>query len=105
MTCNGILLSGDIDYSGTSFGSIAKKWAAVSGPNAVPQAGLSHISLFVGTLELYVMKNATGESEFPGEFRNVALDFGWYTFDEDTKLVKSVFSGRDSGRGSLGDWG
>ena len=34
------------------------------------------------------MKDVTGKSEFPGDFRNGALDFGWGTFDEETKLSK-----------------
>jgi hypothetical protein len=34
------------------------------------------------------MKDVTGDSEFPGDFRNGALDFGWDTFDEETKLSK-----------------
>ena len=34
------------------------------------------------------MKDVTGESEFPGDFRNGALDFGWDTFDEETKASK-----------------
>ena len=89
VTRNGIHLSGDIDYSGTSFDSISNGWAAISGPNAVPQAGLIQIFLFVGVIEIAVMNDVTGESEFPGEFHNGALDFGWDTFDEETKLSKS----------------
>jgi Chlorophyll A-B binding protein len=33
------------------------------------------------------MKDITG-GEFVGDFRNGFLDFGWNTFDEDTKLKK-----------------
>merc|ERR1712004_538472 len=54
----------------------------------VPQAGLLQIVAFVGALELGVMKDVTGEAEFVGDFRNGALDFGWDTFDEETKLSK-----------------
>eukprot|EP00568_Trieres_chinensis_P014914 CAMPEP_0183326976 /NCGR_PEP_ID=MMETSP0160_2-20130417/83523_1 /TAXON_ID=2839 ORGANISM="Odontella Sinensis, Strain Grunow 1884" /NCGR_SAMPLE_ID=MMETSP0160_2 /ASSEMBLY_ACC=CAM_ASM_000250 /LENGTH=276 /DNA_ID=CAMNT_0025495083 /DNA_START=25 /DNA_END=851 /DNA_ORIENTATION=+ len=105
VTRYGIHLPGDIDYSGTSFDSIANGWAAISGPNAVPQAGLIQIFLFVGFLELAVMKDVTGESEFPGDFRNGALDFGWDTFDEETKLSKRAIelnNGRAAMMGILG---
>ena len=74
ITRAGVKLPGDIDYSGTSFDSIPNGWAAV---DAIPQAGLLQIIGFVGVLELAVMKDVTGEAEFPGDFRNGALDFGW----------------------------
>ena len=44
-------------------------------------------SLF-GALELDVIKDVTGKFDFPGDFRNGALYFGWYTFDEVNKLSK-----------------
>ena len=34
------------------------------------------------------MKDVTGKGELIGDFRNRALDFGWDTFDEVTKLPK-----------------
>merc|ERR1712003_218469 len=43
ITRAGIHLPGDIDFSGTSFDSIGNGWAAISGPNAVPQAGLAQL--------------------------------------------------------------
>ena len=48
----------------------------------------SHIAIrpFAGA-EIFVMKDVVG-GEFPGDFRNGVLDFGWDTFDEDTKFVK-----------------
>jgi hypothetical protein len=45
------------------------------------------IVFFIGFLELFVMKDIIG-GEFPGDFRNGFLDFGWDTFDEETKLKK-----------------
>jgi hypothetical protein len=80
----GIRLPGDIDYSGTSFESIPNGFAALS---AIPSAGLAQIVLFIGFLELAVMKDITG-GEFVGDFRNGALDFGWDSFDADTQLQK-----------------
>merc|ERR1719163_1863073 len=101
----GIHLPGDIDYSGDSFASYPNGIAAVLGPDAIPQAGLLQIVAFVGFLELFVMKDVTGESEFPGDFRNGALDFGWDTFDEETKLSKrgiELNNGRAAMMGILG---
>lgn len=40
-------------------------------------AGIGQIVAFIGFLELAVMKDVTGESEFPGDFRNGFIDFGW----------------------------
>ena len=102
ITRAGVYLPGDIDYSGTSFDSIPNGWAAVG---AIPQAGLLQIIAFVGFLELAVMKDVTGEGEFPGDFRNGALDFGWDTFDEETKLSKRAIelnNGRAAQMGILG---
>jgi hypothetical protein len=87
-TTAGIRLPGDIDYSGTSFASIGSGWA---GSTQVPVAGALQIFAFVGFLELFVMKdsaNGAEPGEFPGDFRNGALDFGWDTFDEETKASK-----------------
>merc|ERR1719384_1124568 len=104
ITRAGVHLPGDIDKSGTSFDSIGDGWAAISGPNAIPQAGLFQIIAFVGFLELFVMKDITG-GEFVGDFRNDSLDFGWDTFDEETKLQKRAIelnNGRAAQFGILG---
>uniref|UniRef100_A0A7S2E8A4 Fucoxanthin-chlorophyll a/c light-harvesting protein n=1 Tax=Trieres chinensis TaxID=1514140 RepID=A0A7S2E8A4_TRICV len=105
VTRAGIHLPGDIDLSGNSFDSYPDGLAAVFGPDAIPQAGLGQIILFIGLLELFVMKDVTGEGEFPGDFRNGALDFGWDTFDEETKLSKRAIelnNGRAAMMGILG---
>ena len=88
VTRAGFHLPGDIDYSGHSFDSYPSGLAAVFGPDAIPQAGLAQIFIFVGFLELAVMKDVTGTGEFPGDFRNEFIDFGWDSFDEETKLSK-----------------
>ena len=80
----GIRLPGDIDYHGTSFASIPNGFGAIS---AIPAAGIAQLVAFIGLLELGVMKDITG-GEFPGDFRNEAIDFGWDTFDEETQTNK-----------------
>jgi len=101
ITRAGIHLPGNIDSAGTAFDSIPDGWAAVG---AIPEAGLLQIISFVGLLELFVMKDITG-GEFPGDFRNESLDFGWDTFDEETKLSKrgiELNNGRAAQLGILG---
>ena len=98
----GIYLPGDIDYSGTKFSDLGYGWDASF---AVPVAGALQVFAFVGLLELAVMKDVTGEAEFPGDFRNGALDFGWDSFDEETKLQKRAIElnqGRAAQMGLLG---
>ena len=102
----GVHLSGSIDKAGDSFDSYPNGWAAISGPDAIPQEGLLQIVAFVGALELFVMKDIEGTgNEFVGDFRNGSLDFGWDTFDEETKLSKRAIelnNGRAAMMGTLG---
>jgi Chlorophyll A-B binding protein len=82
----GIYLPGDIDYSGTKFSDLGYGWDASF---AVPVAGALQVAAFVGFLELGVMKDIEGTgNEHVGDFRNGAIDFGWDTFSEETKLQK-----------------
>ena len=105
VTRAGIHLPGNIDYSGNSFSSYPNGWAAISGPNAIPSGGLLQIVFFIGCLELFAMKDVTGTSEFPGDFRNGAIDFGWDSFDDATKVKKRAIelnNGRAAMMGILG---
>ena len=101
----GIHLPGAIDYSGTQFSDIGEGWA---GSLEVPVAGALQILAFVGFLELGVMKdsaNGAAPGDFVGDFRNGAIDFGWDTFDEETKLAKRAIelnNGRAAMMGILG---
>merc|ERR1712051_326524 len=105
VTRGGVHLSGSIDQAGHSFDSYPNGIAALFGENAIPTAGLLQIIAFVGFLELGVMKDVTGEAEFPGDFRNGALDFGWDSFGPQTKLQKRAIelnNGRAAMMGILG---
>ena len=62
----GIYLPGQISYDGTKFSDLGYGWDASF---AVPVAGALQVLAFVGFLELGVMKDVTGEGEFPGDFR------------------------------------
>jgi hypothetical protein len=82
----GFRLPGDIDYSGLSFADVPNGFGALS---TISSAGLLQLFAFIGFLEIAVMKDLPGTgNEFVGDFRNGALDFGWDSFDADTKLQK-----------------
>jgi Chlorophyll A-B binding protein len=81
----GVRLPGTIDYSGTKFTDIPNGFAAFK---AIPAGGLVQLLFFIGVLEASVMRDLTGEAEFVGDFRNGAIDFGWDTFDAETKMKK-----------------
>ena len=83
-TAAGVRLPGLISYDGTKFSDIPSGW---EGSSSVPVAGALQVLAFVGFLELAVMKDITG-GEFVGDFRNDFIDFGWDSFDEETKLQK-----------------
>ena len=101
-TYAGNRLPGAIDYTGKQFSDIPAGWA---GSEAVPVIGALQVLAFIGLLELFVMKDATGNSEFPGDFRNGLIDFGWDSLDEKTKLAKrsiELNNGRAAQMGLLG---
>ena len=102
----GVHLPGNIDYSGHSFDSYPNGIAAIQGPDAIPFNGIGQIICFIGFLEIAFMKDVPGTgNEFVGDFRNGFIDFGWDTFDEETKLTKRAIelnNGRAAQLGILG---
>jgi|UniRef100_A0A6U3TJQ0 hypothetical protein len=101
-TSSGVRLAGDIDFSGHSFASIK---SGIAGLSDVPQAGLLQIVAFIGFLELFVMKDVTGEAEFAGDFRNGHIDFGWDKQTDEWKANKRAIElnqGRAAQMGILG---
>ena len=100
-TAAGVRLPGLISFDGTKFSDIGSGW---DGSSQVPVAGALQVLAFVGFLELAVMKDITG-GEFPGDFRNDFIDFGWDSFDEETKMTKRAVElnqGRAAMMGLLG---
>ena len=97
VTSAGIRLPGNIDLEGTPFESIPTGIVALT---KLPAAGFVQILAFVGILELAVMKDVSGEAEFPGDFRNGYIDFGWDSFDEETKRAKRAIE-LNNGRAAM----
>jgi Chlorophyll A-B binding protein len=81
----GVRLPGPIDFSGKEFADIPNGFAALK---EISGAGVCQILVFIGLLESSFMRDVTGLGEFPGDFRNGFIDFGWDSFDEETKLNK-----------------
>ncbi|KAJ8605814.1 hypothetical protein CTAYLR_000567 [Chrysophaeum taylorii] len=96
----GVRLPGTIDYSGTKFSDIPTGFGAF---DKISSNGVAQIVAFIGFLELFVMKdsaNGAAPGEFPGDFRNGALDFGWDSFSEETKLRKRAIE-LNNGRAAM----
>jgi hypothetical protein len=104
ITRAGIHLPGDIDIEGHSFASYPNGLAAINGPDAISTTALLQTLAFIGFLEIRVMTDVTGTSEFRGDFRN-GFDFGWDKQSDEWKLQKRAVElnqGRAAMMGILG---
>lgn len=81
VTSNGVRLPGNL-ATGIKFSDVDSGLAAFK---TLPPLGTFQIIAFIGWLEVFVMRDVTGEAEFVGDFRNGFIDFGWDKFDEETK--------------------
>ena len=101
LTEAGVRFDGNIASDGTKFTDIPSGFAAIK---AMPIEGVFQILGTIAFLEAVVMKDVVG-GEFVGDFRNNCIDFGWDTFDEETKLEKrsiELNNGRAAMMGILG---
>merc|ERR1711966_140594 len=103
ITRAGLHLPGSIDCNGDQFDSFGNGWAAV-GADGISRAGVYQIIAFIGFLELFVMKDVTGEGEFPGDFRN-GFDFGWDKLNPETQLKKRAVELNNGRAAMLGIFG
>ena len=103
VTAAGIRLPGDLTMSGTKFSDVGYGW---DGSYEVGAGGALQVLAFVGALELGFMKDIPGTgNEFVGDFRNGFIDFGWDSFDAETKMTKRAVElnqGRAAQMGLLG---
>jgi hypothetical protein len=104
-TRNGIHFDAPITKAGDRFEDYPNGIAALFGPKAIDNDRFWEIVLFVGWLELFVMKDVEGTgNEFPGDFRN-GFDFGWDAFSPEAKAYKRAIelnNGRAAMMGLLG---
>jgi len=94
---SGLCFPGNIALDGTKFSDVGGGFDALAN---IPAGGFAQIFLLAGFLELFVMQDITGEGEFVGDFRNGFIDFGWDTFDDETKLNKRAIE-LNNGRAAM----
>mmetsp|Transcript_15770 Transcript_15770/g.20577 ORF Transcript_15770/g.20577 Transcript_15770/m.20577 type:complete len:198 (+) Transcript_15770:62-655(+) len=99
---SGIRLPGLLSYDGTTFADIPNGFAAF---NAIPKAGVAQIIAFIAFLEVGFMKDATGENDFVGDFRNGFIDFGWDKLSEETKMRKRAIELNQGRAAQMGIFG
>jgi hypothetical protein len=93
-----------VTYAGVRFPGAEDIPAGFAALPAVPGMVWAQTIATWATMEA-ANQDQTGESEFAGDFRNGALDFGWDKLDEKTKMKKRAVelnNGRAAQMGILG---
>ena len=101
-TAAGWRFPGLISFDGTKFADIPAGFKALE---AIPAAGMAQIIAFIFWAECIFMKDVNGTGDFPGDFRNGFIDFGWDKLDDATKMKKRAVElnqGRAAQMGILG---
>ena len=74
-------------YAGVRFPGAEDIPSGFAALSAVPNMVWVQFAFTVGVMEA-INRDTFGMSEFPGDFRNGALDFGWDKLDDKTKMRK-----------------
>jgi hypothetical protein len=98
VTTAGVRLPGDIAF-GVPFSSIDTGFAALSGPNAMPQQGLAQLIIFIGAIDLGFSNYAKPEVEAACVERMEAA--GWNEAKQDSKRAIELNNGRAAQMGIL----
>ena len=74
-------------YAGVRFPGAEDIPSGFAAFTSLPAMVVVQMAFTIGVMEA-VNRDAFGMSEFPGDFRNGALDFGWDKLDDKTKMRK-----------------
>jgi hypothetical protein len=93
-----------VTYAGVRFPGAEDIPAGFAALSAIPGMAWAQM-IATWTMMEAANRDSTGKGEFPGDFRNGALDFGWDKLDEATKMKKrsiELNNGRAAQMGILG---